>query len=307
MKVAVFAGDLFWSSIPYDSLNVYNALSDSFDVDFLMFSKDIRLNKQFTGNEKYHFHKPHFVDCPGLKVIDTWDDLKKVSSDYDFLMSSPKIAPKNRRVLSPGDLKCLHGLWDIGGSDILTDYRADVYLVKGPSWKIWLDKMGMKNVYVAGTPHYDYYMPGFTGYGPPIGYEDFCLKYGLDVSKKKVVIAPSNPASHVQQFNKNVEILDSIISHFSKNDYEILVKTYPHDYIFHENSGKYTGIYKRTYPGALGTSQYEFLEIGFGNVKIIHSQDHHAAILYSDLLFNFLMKCSAFLSAFSVTEHVLII
>ena len=45
-KVAVFLGDFFWSSIPYDGIPLYNLLNKHFETDLIMFSNDIRLNKQ---------------------------------------------------------------------------------------------------------------------------------------------------------------------------------------------------------------------------------------------------------------------
>ena len=54
-KIAVFLGDYFWSSVPYDGLDVQDRLMWTVDrdVDLLMFSQDIRLNKTFDGHEHY--------------------------------------------------------------------------------------------------------------------------------------------------------------------------------------------------------------------------------------------------------------
>ena len=59
-KIAVFAGDLFWSSIPYDSLNVYREVSKQYNCSFVMFENDLRLTKKFSGNEKFYFDKSLF-------------------------------------------------------------------------------------------------------------------------------------------------------------------------------------------------------------------------------------------------------
>ena len=49
-KIGVFLGDLFWSSTPYDGVNLYHELSQNFETDLIVFKDDIRINKQFFDN-----------------------------------------------------------------------------------------------------------------------------------------------------------------------------------------------------------------------------------------------------------------
>ena len=66
MKVGVFAGDLFWSSCPYEQLNIVHYLSQHCEADLVMFEQDIRLNKRFTGEEKFRFDTDLFRNHPRL-------------------------------------------------------------------------------------------------------------------------------------------------------------------------------------------------------------------------------------------------
>ena len=45
-KIGIFAGDLFWSSCPYECLDVFRSVSREFETDLIMFESDIRLNKK---------------------------------------------------------------------------------------------------------------------------------------------------------------------------------------------------------------------------------------------------------------------
>ena len=44
-KIGVFSGDLFWSSCPYECLDVFKSVSREFETDLIMFESDIRLKK----------------------------------------------------------------------------------------------------------------------------------------------------------------------------------------------------------------------------------------------------------------------
>lgn len=288
-KIGVIAGDLFWSSIPYDSLNVQLAFSRETNADIIMFDKDIRLNKKFTGEEKFSFDKNHFTDNKNLVVIKNWDDLTKLSRNYDFLVSSAKIAPKTRY---PHDifknLNCPIGAWDVGGADVLTYAKTyNFYLLKGEIWKNWLQNINPTGMsYVTGTPHYDYYYDDFSGYGKPLNQDKFYQKYSLDPNKKKILIAPSNPSSHVSQFCDNLSNLEKLVKIAQQADIELLVKTYPHDYVLRENDSNYTGIYKRHSKIAGEKTQYEFISTTFPYIKVLESQDHFASLKNVDLVFN---------------------
>ena len=286
-KIGVFLGDLFWSSAPYDGLNLYHELSQHFETDLLVFNRDIRLNKKFKGYEKFL--------VPNLKRLKNWRQLQNMSSEYSLIISQAKIAPKTRfpfpyrqRSKNQVFFHCPIAAWDVGGCDLLIDsvMFADYFFVKGPIWKEWLIKMGYKEnrVYVTGSPHYDYFFDSDKNVvGSTLSEEDFLKKYSLDKDKKKILLMPTNPSSHKEQFNKNFKQLDEMVNLCDQNNIELLVKTYPHDYVFFENEGRRTGIYKRRYTNK---PQYQFMSEKFPSMTVIESQDHHAALKYSDKMFN---------------------
>lgn len=306
-KVAVFLGDHFWSSTPYDGLNLYHELNKHMHTDLIAFNEDIRLNKEYEGWEKFHFDPKEFK-VPNLRTVKHWDEVTKISGEYNLIICQAKVAPKTRCPFPPmeqttsdgksvlhaglqngdGFFDCPIAVWDIGGCDLLHNsvQFANYYFVKGPIWKEWLVKMGWpeKNVFVTGSPHYDYFFDSDKNVvGACISEQEFLQKYSLDKTKKKILLMPSNPSSHKEQFEKNLEELHNIVNLCSENDIELLVKTYPHDYVFKENEDPYTGIYRRAYTDR---PQYEFMRDTFPSVKIIESQDHHAALKYSDKVFN---------------------
>jgi len=315
-KVGVFLGDYFWSSIPYDGLPLYNLLSEHYDTDLIMFDKDIRLNKQFKGIwanrvEKFYFDSKHFKNC-NLRTVSNWQDLYKVSADYDLILTSAHIAPKTRlpvQIPPASDWRyrkktkktkiaqCPVAVWDIGGADILTTARifSDFLLVKGPIWKEWLVKMGEDEdkIFVTGTPHYDSYLDEFAPHLPEpiLNEQEFSAKYRLRPSSTKILIMPCNPSSHRKYFEENLEQLKKLYALAENHDIEFLIKTYPHDYVFYEISQMsagpeyaYSGIYKRPYTHDV--PQYTFLQEQFPKAKVIDSQDHFSAMKYCDKLFN---------------------
>jgi len=293
-KIGVFLGDLFWSSTPYDGVNLYHELSQNFETDLIVFKDDIRLNKRFQGYEKFKFNPDSFL-VPNLKVVKNWRELKNASKDYSLIISQAKIAPKTRfpfpyqrKTSRKPHLACPLAVWDVGGCDILHDSVkfADYFFVKGPIWREWLIKMGYEEdqVFTTGSPHYDYFFDSDKNVvGSALSEKEFLDKYSLDKDKKKILLMPTNPSSHKEQFNKNFKQLDEMVNLCDQNNIELLVKTYPHDYVFFENEGPHTGIYKRRYTDK---PQYQFMSEQFPSMTVIESQDHHAALRYSDKMFN---------------------
>ena len=284
-KIAVFLGDFFWSSIPYDGIRLLNLLQEEYDVDLLMFERDIRLNKKFLGKEKYFFNVDVFKNSKNLKTIKNWEELYKVSKDYKLIITSTHIAPKTRY---PYDLKkniqCPIAAWDIGGTDILTNaiIFATFYFVKGPIWKNWLRDKNVKqeNIFVTGSPHYDEYVIDSYKSENKL---NFYNKYSLKNNAKTLLVCPSNPGSHKEQFEQNIIELRKLIT-FSKGlDLNFLLKTYPHDYVFYENVFDLSGVYKRVYNNK---PHYEFLKNEFPELIVVESQDHHKAIMFSDAMYN---------------------
>jgi len=290
-KIAVFAGDLFWSSIPYDALNVYKTIFKHYRCSLVMFENDIRLTKNFTGNEKFYFDKSLFKKCEGLVTVKNWSEFKTLTKDYDLVLSGPKFFPKTRRPgVSLDDINSKWVLWDIGGADILTDcssIRPHASLVKGPLWKSWCEKIYKNSTaYVVGSTHYDYYFDDFSGFGVPINRDDFFKKYQLDKTKSTLLIAPSNPSSHTKQLLENMKHIDSLVDLCEKNRIQIILKTYPNDYVYHEKDGYGTGIYKRQSVLGSKKTQFQFFEDTYKSIRVVDSQDHFSAIKYSDFLFN---------------------
>jgi hypothetical protein len=280
-KIAVFLGDFFWSSIPYDGIDLLNSLkSQGLHVDLLMFSKDIRLNKKFKGDEKYKFCVDTFSKNESLVILKDWEDFYKASKDYLLILSSVHIAPMTRY---PKDikkkLKCPIACWDIGGADILTNaiHFSTFYFAKGKNWKVWLSAVGIdeKNIYVTGSPHYDYYQKVCDP-------KDFDKKYQLD-NKKKILVCPSNPGSHKIQFSENLNVLKELVEESKKRDAKVLIKTYPNDYLFYDSDEKYTGVYRRI---SSDLPQYESLKRMFPELEVVESQDHFEAVSHCDAMFN---------------------
>ena len=290
MKIGVFSGDLFWSSCPYECLNVYEDVSLKYDTDYIIFRSDIKLNKVFTGDEKFYFDTQKFKNCPNIRVIDTWEDLYTISSEYDLILCRCKIAPKTR---FPEDMKvemkCPVVVWDVGGIDILTweARHATHFLTKGPEWLRYLlitNQDLVDKSTISLCPQYDPYYRRDIKHGTPLTRESFFKKYKIDLKKELLLITPSNPGSHVGHFDENLKTLENICKNAQNNNYQVIVKTYPHDYIFYEREGPYTGIYKRRYANI---PQYEFIKSNLPlYIKIIDSQDHYSAMLYSKKVFN---------------------
>ena len=290
-KVGVFLGDHFWSSAPYDGLNLYHKLSSQFETDLIVFKDDIRINKQFDGSEKYFFHKHEFF-VENLKVIKDWAEIKRLSSDYSLIICQTKIAPKTRFPFDYNTrqkpLNCPIAVWDVGGCDILHDSPrfADYFFVKGPIWKEWMHKMGFSEdkVFTTGSPHYDYFFDSSDNVvGSALSKEQFLKKYSLQDTTQKIVLMPTNPASHKEQFEDNFRQLDKIVDLSHKNNVQLLVKTYPHDYVFGEKEGPYTGIYKRKYANK---PQYQVISDRYPSIKVVDSQDHHSCLMHVDKVFN---------------------
>lgn len=283
-KIAVFLGDFFWSSIPYDGIRLHQKLLEKYNVDLVMFENDIRLNKIFTQKEKFNFDKSIFVNSKNLRIIKNWNDFFTISKDYSLIISATHIAPKTRYPKNiKNSLHCPMAAWDIGGGDILTNaiHFASFFFVKASIWKKWLcdnnNQIKEKNIFVTGSPHYDpYNFQNFTR-------ENFYKKYELDESKKSIIICPSNPGSHLQQFEENLKELDQLFLIAEKEKVEVLVKTYPNDYLFYEKDSQYSGVYHRVY-GAV--PQYEMLKSKFDKLTVVESQDHFSAILNCDAMFN---------------------
>jgi len=296
-KIGVFGGDLFWSNLPYEALSYFNKIKRQFkNVSLILFEKDIRINKKFSGEENFFFDKEHYLKCESLILVKNWQEFYRLTGEFDIIYASCKLAPKTRFPVDiMKNLKCEMRAWDIGGVDILVDsqFFASQWMVKGPVWKKYLleaprSKMSPDKIKIDTCPLYERYFRQNIKIDPVAEREDFFKKYQLDKEKKTLLITPSNPGSHREMFQKNIRIIDKVVSIFYDKDFQILIKTYPHDYLFYEPDSSYTGVYKRRNFLDDSKPQYEFLKehLGSERVKILESQDHHESILYSDALYN---------------------
>lgn len=305
-KIAVFVPDFFWSSIPYEGLTMWEHLRRNMTnakIDLVMFSKDIRLNKVFTGKEKYKFDPQLFKDA-SPRIVKDWKELFAASAEYDLLVSQTHLFPKIRQpmFLYPEEFpvlkeafKCPTMIWDIGGTDIFNARTFATFLcVKGPIWKDWFVKCEFpaKNIFVTGTPHYDYYHSAdqiWPRQARPISFGQFKEKYEI-AENRIVLIAPSNPGSHKEQFEENLKLIGGLVSRARRSSWKLLIKTYPNDYLFYDESPVYSGVYHRIYktdnPQYQSKPQYEYLAMAVPKASIIESQDHFTAVTHSDKLYN---------------------
>lgn len=304
-KIAVLIPDFFWSSIPYDGLSLFFYLSQRFNVSLLMFSNDIRLNKTvFRDHEKYRFESKHFHQ-PKLIVLKNWDEFYKKSADFDLIISGVHLAPKGERSESIKNfnelIKCKFMTIDIGGSDIFgVRHRGDYFCVKGPIWKTWLERCDIKPEYVfnTGSPHFDcYHQKILPEAANKLSEDKFNKKYKLRRSKNKLLIAPCNPKSHQEQFDTNLLQLRTLFQLAHLRNYEVLIKTYPSDYVFYDEQKPYSGIYHRHY--SRKRPQYDCIRDFIPQAKILESQDHFAAVCYCHKLFNMSGSHIAWESVFS--------
>ncbi len=296
-KVAVFGGDIFWTSCPYEMLDVYKCLDKKVQTDAILFASDIRLNKIFEGPEKYFFSVEKYRSIENLKIIDSWESFFVLSREYDFILCSSKIFPKTRMVKIPNNVFSKMVFWDVGGADQLTDVvemhrgiRKTVNaMTKGPAWKAYIDKYNPENtglVTSGGTPQYDPYFYTYQGYHNVLSRDDFRKKYNI-TSEKIFLVAPTNPSSHREMTEKNIKNIDFLLNDIQKKniDASVALKTYPNDYLFFEKDGA-AGVYKRKFYKDNSTPQHLFFEKKYPEIKIIESQDHHSSLLNSDYLFN---------------------
>lgn len=288
MRIGVFAGDLFWSSCPYEHLNIANAISEHCGVALIMFEKDIRLNKSFTGSEKFRFETELYKNFSHLRVIKDWQDLVTISSDYDFIVSNCKVAPKTRipsMLAKRGSLHCPIVVLDVGGTDQLTDCpHADLAVSKSVYWAENVASMWNIPTVSLGCHQYDYYLSDDMMIGSRMSKSDFSSKYQVN-PEKSLLVSPTNPGSHLDMYRVGMNSLEKVCRHFADRGYSLLVKTYPHDYMRHEREEAFTGVYKRESPFTSGKSQYEHLSKEFG-LTVVESQDHHAAVSWSKYMYN---------------------
>jgi len=292
-KIAILIPPYFWSSIPYDGMMLYDYLKKRIDIDLIMFKDDFRLHKVFEGYEKFSFD-PNVFLRQNIKEVSNLENFFLILKDYDYVLTGVHLIKKILRTSMiprfPSHVKKKIIMTDIGGLDILTTegtLYADTFLVKGNIWKTWFKKMGIDNSHVTGCPHYDYYLHSdlIELEEARILAEDvFVEKYGLNKGKKTILIMPSNPANHRSHFDNNLHALENISSLAEKHGYQILIKTYPHDYVFYEQEKTYNGIYKRKFSNK--SPQYEIIQKYVENSIVIDSQDHFSALLFSDVLFN---------------------
>ncbi len=205
------------------------------------------------------------------------------------MLSSVHISPKTRyphdilKKVAPG---LIWGVWDIGGADILTNTSsfANLHFVKGHVWKDWLIKQGSnvgERIFVTGSPHYDEYL-----LNDAMKKSAYLHKYKLTESSRSILILPTNPRSHLDMWNKNLNELNYLIDTATTHNFDVCVKTYPFDYLLRQKEKQYTGVYHRTFPATKNKMQWEYLQDKFPTIKIIDSHDHFEAIKNCTALIN---------------------
>lgn len=284
-KIAIFLGDFFWSSHPYDGLELYEKLhKENFEVNLIMFSGDIRLNKTKFSQEKFYFDSSRFHQAKGLITVKNWSEFSNCASKFDMIISSAHVAPKTRmqrdiRKTLKKDLNWF--CWDIGGADILTNtnWFADGYFVKGEKWKNWIVSLrpdvNVNNIFVSGSPHYDGYLDHSKD-------EEVLKKYNL-VENQFVLVSPSNPSSHLEMYQANARFLEQFVSNCKSRNLEVCVKTHPSDYLYFEEETSYSGVYRRS--NGLKQPQWKELSTNYGMIAI-ESQDGASIMKNAKFLYN---------------------
>ncbi len=288
---------MFWSSCPYEVLDVYESILKKEKTDLILFEDDIRINKKFTGEEKYFFETELYKKSHDLLTVKNWDEFFSKASDYSHIFCSSKIFPKTRIVNIPENIFEKMIFWDVGGADQLTDVvgmhvqkfkGVRNTLTKGHAWKDYVDTFApenSENVKVVGSPQFDPFFLNYKGRHKVLSDEAFRKKYNLR-DCQTILIAPTNPNSHTDMIESNLLYIEKILeySQLKSTDFNLVLKTYPHDYLYMER--QMTGVYKRSFYKDPNKPQYEFFRQKYPEIKIIESQDHHSCLKHSDFLFN---------------------
>ena len=80
-RIALYFGDVFWSTLPYGGLSIYESLSKDYEVIPIFQKNDIRLHKTWRGNEKFYFDKERFLNLPYEEVDNIPEFIKKNNPD----------------------------------------------------------------------------------------------------------------------------------------------------------------------------------------------------------------------------------
>lgn len=319
IKIAVFMGNSFWSTVPYDGLNLYKYIEEKSDynIDLIMFKDDIRLKGKNGKSNKFNFDTKYFINEQKI-IINNWDEFFNLSKNYKLLIMSTQIINKfntnkcvwkNLNFLGfsrafKKHIKCKVAIWDIGGADLLCWYNfyGDYFFTKGEIFSTWLEKMGVNknNIFVTGSPHFDYFIEdlSFNLYSNYLTKQFFLKKYNINNNKKNILIFPSNlKARHYKQYESSMGFLEKLYNNY-KSKYNFLIKTHPRDYLFYEEEQLYNSVQKRA---NRKEPYYYIFQNSFPNSIVIESQDHFNAIKYCDILINNAGSSTA-LEAFAFTK-----
>ena len=95
MRVGIFGGDLFWSNHPYEVFNFYQKVKTELgSASLILFKDDIRLNKTFSGREKFYFDKNKQKIFEIFSTEDTfnWFESRKVPL---YIQDDNRVFPKS--------------------------------------------------------------------------------------------------------------------------------------------------------------------------------------------------------------------
>ena len=295
MKVALYFGDAFFSTIPYAGLSLYYEISKNIEVIPIFNRGDIRLHKEWRGDEKFWFNKNVFKEIPYIESSDLLSTLKSNNIKTLIMPSQMQfkrdISPRNISIAQSGiDIF----LYDCGGADcFLLNSQLQPWLnnffiksnyvkkclsdplisFRGKKfYEIPLEERKKDNLIPSGCIDYDELSLeyDFNIKNEVLDKTSFCKKYDLDPSKKIISYMPGNPGANLKYKKLLSELNNLLLELQSDFGYQVCFKSHPNDYISSESPSEYSSIYPRAQMG--GYSDPDIYE-GFNNYTTIEAQD----------------------------------
>ena len=298
MKTAIYFGDVFWSTIPYQGLSLYYELSKKMEVLPIFNTGDIRLHKKWRGDEKFRFNTSLFKEIPFIESSDLLSTLKScniktliISLQMQF---KANFSARNRSIAQSGiDIF----LYDCGGCDsFFINSHGDKHLwwskffIKSNYFKKCLSDplvstkikkslnlpLGLikhEDVIPSGCIDYDELSPNYDFHikNDVLDKISFCKKYNLDPNKKIISYIPGNPSVNHKYVKLLSELNNLLLELQSDFGYQVCFKSHPNDYISSESPSEYSSIHPRAQMG--GYSGPRHLCEGFNNFTTIEAQD----------------------------------
>lgn len=296
MKIALYFGDCFWSTVPYQGLSLYYELSKQIEVLPIFNTRDIRLHKKWRGDEKFWFNTDFFKDIPFIESSDLPSTLQSHSIKHLIMSSQMQeksvFANRNLSIFKNG---CNIYLYDCGGGDFVwlnskSHPWWNKFFIKSDYFKKCLidPNIGVRGKKFYGVPlgdpraidiipsgclEYDELSPEyeFPFRIDVLNKEQFCKKYNLDVNKKIISYMPGNPGPN-HKYRKLLSELNNLLLELQVDfNYQVCFKSHPNDYISSENTSEYSSIHPRAQRG--GYPRPRYLCEGFDKFTTIEAQD----------------------------------